>query len=411
MSTEKQETYPVPYGGHEWPETLYPELMDMGILAELVYSFGYLVDAARKSEGKFAGIDLDDDNRQISKSSVTDSHLKRSFSAAEMKKVIQDNIKILEDYGVSSDFRGEKLDRLYGDLDMLIAKCKESGDDRAIVLEEYDDKFQTMEPVYGVFKDSIDKRIILAFRGSDELGFTSNWITNIRIPKTDAVVPDAIKEEVDGKKLKFHSGFYDYLFKKTVEEEDAADTVKFDQILSDVKALMGQNPGYKLYVTGHSLGAALSTLSAFYLSCDPDIPKPVSNINFASPRLGNETVLEAANFLEKTGQLRIMRAMNDNDSVTAVPSVGYHHVGFQVIMDAANIFGYSRDPVIHYPNLKGSRLGRTWKNGFLASINLGYDHGMTTYLERIEEGKDVLETQSLNSLYLDEKLTGYKVQG
>ena len=132
-----------------------------------------------------------------------------------MKKLIQDNIKILEDYGESSDFREGKIDRLYGDLDMLIAKCKENGDDRAITLEEYDDKFQTKEPVYGVFKDSIDKRIILAFRGSDDLGFTSNWITNIRIPKVDAVVPDALKEEVDGKKLKFHTGFYSKYIDRT----------------------------------------------------------------------------------------------------------------------------------------------------------------------------------------------------
>ena len=46
-----------------------------------------------------------------------------------------------------------------------------------------------------------------------------------------------------------------------------------------------------VYVTGHSLGAALATLAGFYLSCDPEIPKPVSSISFASPRVGDASFL------------------------------------------------------------------------------------------------------------------------
>jgi len=57
--------------------------------------------------------------------------------------------------------------------------------------------------------------------------------------------------------------------------------------------LLEANPSHKLYVTGHSLGAALSTVVSFKLSCEESIQKPVMCINFASPRVGDAAFLEA----------------------------------------------------------------------------------------------------------------------
>merc|ERR1712038_475 len=147
--------------------------------------------------------------------------------------------------------------------------------------------------------------------------------------------------------------------------------------------MVAKNPGFKVYVTGHSLGAALSTLAAFYLSCDPDIPKPVSNINFASPRVGSESFLKATQLLEQKAQLRILRSMNENDTITVVPSIGFHHVGFQVTAFKKYWFRRAHDPEIHYPNPKDgfwSALKWDISNSMLASFSLGYDH--SDYLER-----------------------------
>eukprot|EP00548_Thalassiothrix_antarctica_P004539 CAMPEP_0194137896 /NCGR_PEP_ID=MMETSP0152-20130528/7731_1 /TAXON_ID=1049557 /ORGANISM="Thalassiothrix antarctica, Strain L6-D1" /LENGTH=76 /DNA_ID=CAMNT_0038835097 /DNA_START=50 /DNA_END=277 /DNA_ORIENTATION=- len=74
-----------------------------------------------------------------------------------------------------------------------------------------------------------------------------------------------------------------------MDEKDDPSNRKYDVIMKECKILLEENPGYKLYVTGHSLGAALSSIFAFYAACDEDIPKPVTCINFASPRVGNKS--------------------------------------------------------------------------------------------------------------------------
>jgi len=86
--------------------------------------------------------------------------------------------------------------------------------------------------------------------------------------------------------------FVDYIFGKTKAEGDG-DKRKYDQILEDIMPLLEANPDHKLYVTGHSLGAALSTVVSFFLSCEESIQKPVMCINFASPRVGDAAFLKA----------------------------------------------------------------------------------------------------------------------
>jgi hypothetical protein len=52
-------------------------------------------------------------------------------------------------------------------------------------------------------------------------------------------------------------------------------------------ALLKDHPGYMIYTTGHSLGGALATLMAFEAATMPEIPKPVTCISVASPKVGN----------------------------------------------------------------------------------------------------------------------------
>ena len=64
---------------------------------------------------------------------------------------------------------------------------------------------------------------------------------------------------------------------------------KYEEILNNLMTLLEKFPDYKIYVTGHSLGASLSTLFGFVLASDHDsrIPKPIKCITIASPRVGN----------------------------------------------------------------------------------------------------------------------------
>lgn len=69
---------------------------------------------------------------------------------------------------------------------------------------------------------------------------------------------------------------------------------KCQSILAQVGSLCEDYPGYCVYVSGHSLGMALATLfAAEAAACsDPRVPKPVSVIGIASPKVGNRAFLQ-----------------------------------------------------------------------------------------------------------------------
>lgn len=81
----------------------------------------------------------------------------------------------------------------------------------------------------------------------------------------------------------------------------------------------GKSPGGALYLTGHSLGAALATLALAHTQIGQ--PKvPVSALyTFGSPRVGNEafaySVADAA-----AGKTAIFRVVHGDDIVTSVPT-------------------------------------------------------------------------------------------
>jgi len=64
-----------------------------------------------------------------------------------------------------------------------------------------------------------------------------------------------------------HSGFHEYLFKMNKRTEKT----RIETIMEQVKSELRENPGYQLYVTGHSLGGALSTLYGFFAAADDEI--------------------------------------------------------------------------------------------------------------------------------------------
>lgn len=103
--------------------------------------------------------------------------------------------------------------------------------------------------------------IYVSFRGSESI---KNWVDNL-----DAILtnyPLCTKCEV-------HKGFY------------KAEQSCFADVLFVVQTLKAKYPNYSVVLTGHSLGAALATLTAMDL-----VKAGVSNVklfNFGSPRVGN----------------------------------------------------------------------------------------------------------------------------
>jgi alpha-beta hydrolase superfamily lysophospholipase len=64
---------------------------------------------------------------------------------------------------------------------------------------------------------------------------------------------------------------------------------RFETIMNHVAKVLEEHPGCRLFVTGHSLGGALATAFAFFAaeSADPRIPRPVTCVSIASPKVGN----------------------------------------------------------------------------------------------------------------------------
>jgi hypothetical protein len=387
-------------GDYKWPENLYVETRDMAAASFLAYSFGYILDVARKS-GRLVGIEVDNGTGRA-KRSVGTSTLSRSFSPLEIASIIEENKDAL-----AKAFPGEftKPEALQKSLRLLQERAESSGMKRPLTLVEYDDKHQQHEMVYAVAKDDINKRITLVFRGTEnELALHSNWTTNLYIAKTKVPVPEYLKNKVDFDSLWIHSGFYKYVFEQTFDDSDDPNRLKYHEVLDDIKPLLKANPSYKLYVTGHSLGGALSGLVSFFLACDPEIETPVTCLNFASPRFGDSNYLAAVQVLEKEERLRFCRIVNDNDLVAVVPMWNYYHAGFQV-----RLYEDSSYPAeITFPKINDSisnQWSRTWSNSLFTSTNLTYDHG--SYRERVEQNKAFLEDENLNQLYQNTALTGF----
>lgn len=377
----------------------------MGDISFIIYQLGYLSGASRKAKElgvQFKGMELDDRGSVI-KPNIASSALKRNFTPGELKKIIQDNLDFLKElFPQYSD--ESSLSATYESLDELEKAPADATDNlsnsgktydlansgssvdtstsgspksvkkwRAYTIEEFEDRFQSSELVYSVVKDAYHERITLVFRGTENtLGAGgTNWMSNLNINVEEAKIPEVMKGNIEGETIGIHEGYHDYLFANTTETEDAETFTKYDQIKEDVLGLVKKYPGYKLYVTGHSLGAALSTIAAFFLACEDSIPKPVTCINFASPRVGTRSFLSACQYLEKTCQLRIVRTMNVHDTIAVFPIAPYVHVGFQVTLYKDG----KKKPDLHYPNLKLDWVEWakiSWKNSLIASLNLGY---------------------------------------
>mmetsp|Transcript_13340 Transcript_13340/g.20317 ORF Transcript_13340/g.20317 Transcript_13340/m.20317 type:complete len:134 (+) Transcript_13340:155-556(+) len=102
----------------------------------------------------------------------------------------------------------------------------------------------------------------------------------------------------------------DYLFyESTSTAEGEAVPIKYEVIVDQVVEVLKSNPGFKLYVTGHSLGV-LSSLFAFMASSRDDIPKPVTCVSVASPYVGDKRYRTAFRLSERRGNLRHLRLAN-----------------------------------------------------------------------------------------------------
>ncbi len=188
----------------------------------------------------------------------------------------------------------------YEHKDMITTLCKQWG--LKCKIEDEGDM------VYGIFYNK--DFIIVVFKG------TSNFnevISDLQILQVDDVycIPG-----------KMHKGFHDIL----LGEEKRAEMIE-----KKVNNILRVGKQTHVYITGHSLGAALGCVFFSYLQNSPFSDKGRLNkdvcmdlTTFGSPRVGDGDFAEA--FQKST------RVVNGNDIITSVPKLCFKHVGetFQI---------------------------------------------------------------------------------
>jgi hypothetical protein len=150
-----------------------------------------------------------------------------------------------------------------------------------------------------------ERKVLLVWEGSIDV---QDWfVTNIRMGLVSANLPSG---RFNGMKL--HQGFLEAYRSVAGELED---------ILSD---LLTSYPGFKLAITGHSLGGAMSIVSAIHLiDCFKLTSETLDIVTFGQPRVGNTVVGE----FFKHHQVPVIRYVHKNDIIPHLPTTwqGYSH--------------------------------------------------------------------------------------
>jgi triacylglycerol lipase len=138
-----------------------------------------------------------------------------------------------------------------------------------------------------------DKVVVLAFRGSEKK--ISDWLGNLSVLPRET-----------GRYGSVHSGFYNGY--KAVE--------------ADIRGILGKAgaDSKKLWITGHSLGGALSSIAGIELFDDF---RPHGFATYGQPMLASPALVK---FYQDNYASTYWRFKNNNDIVTRIPP-GYDHVG------------------------------------------------------------------------------------
>jgi hypothetical protein len=141
---------------------------------------------------------------------------------------------------------------------------------------------------------SIDGYAVLAFRGTE-------------VSKRQDIKIDAQAMRISVLEGRIHSGF----------------RFAYDSVAKDIQESILKLKDMPLYITGHSLGAALATVATQRLEHNPKIRDMIAACyTFGSPRVGDK-------HYDMEFKSPIYRVVNSTDIVTVIPllAMGYIHIG------------------------------------------------------------------------------------
>ena len=167
--------------------------------------------------------------------------------------------------------------------------------------------------------------VVISYRGT---ATCLEWVENLRANLTN-VGPNQVGSMVE-------SGFLSLYTSETATCPSLQEMVRAE--IERVIEMYGDEP-LSFTITGHSLGAALATLTAYDITTTRENAPMVTVISFGGPRVGNKGFRSQ---LEKSGT-RILRIVNSEDVITKVPGFVFRDddmVSKESVHMAAGISGW-----------------------------------------------------------------------
>jgi triacylglycerol lipase len=209
------------------------------------------------------------------------------------------------------------------------------------------------------------KLIIVAFRGTEPKKI-KDWFTDAKVRQVDGV----------------HRGFKGALEDVWDEVEDIIQVFKGRRLsFADVARRTRPLAAPSVWITGHSLGAALANLAVARMI---EEDSPVAGLyTFGQPRTGSR---RWARDFDQDFKDRAFRFVNNNDVVTRVPprELGYRHVGTLRYFD---VNGKMHEDISWWHRFLDGVEGRIDDFGKLGTDGLK-DHSMERYLRGLARQRD-----------------------
>ncbi|KAG4922600.1 hypothetical protein AAZX31_18G231200 [Glycine max] len=238
--------------------------------------------------------------------------------------------------------------------------------------------------------------IVVAYRGTTTC---LEWLENLRATLTHVSVPSITTEtttepcSMEENGAMVESGFLS-LYTSTVSNNKSFMSLQ-DMVRKEIgrirKTYQGEN--LSLTITGHSLGAALATLTAYDIKNSFLQPPPlVTVISFGGPRVGNRSFRRR---LEEQGT-KVLRIVNSDDVITKVPGFVFDDVDKTEDVAACNggvqvakFQRWIRKRAEEVQWLLYSEVGKELRlcsrdSPYLRGVNIATSHDLNTYLHLVD---------------------------